>query len=117
MDTDATIRMLNAITAPYFTNGGHHTPTGNIAFDHYVLAASHTREALDPHHTLAERVCYLLGANTLAERVCYLLGAKEEIGHMRANDVEPREKVLNAIAWATSVVCDEIRALESRRRK
>lgn len=112
MDTNTLIRALNAFTEPHFTNGGHHMGTGDMSRDGLVLAAWYARSALDD------------GASIVA-RVCHLLRAKEELGKVHLPSVrsgeltgvtpQDLENVLNAIAWGTSLVCDAIRVLESKK--
>lgn len=109
MDTNVMIRTLNAFTKPHFTNAGHHMATGDMSLDGLVLAAWYTVNALD-------------SGNETVKRVCDLLRAKEELGKVHQHTIMSGEHpaatantlcdVLNAIAWATSLVCDHIRALE-----
>lgn len=103
------IRALNRLTEPHFTNGGHHICTGDASLDGAILAGWYAANALDSQRETVKRVCDLLRATQELNKVQHGVILSGE--HLRITAADLCD-ILNAIAYATSLVCDEIRTLE-----
>lgn len=117
MEINDYIRACNALTEPYFTNGGSFkgVPSGPDSYHAaVVLMAWHTRNALETRRELDKRVCDVALA-------------REQQGRAHAHYVRDGRDaswdasylsdgtLANALALATSLVCDDVRALSERR--
>lgn len=109
MDTNETIRALNKIAEPHYSNGGHFIGTGDEYENCIARAANEARWAMADH----------IGLDT---RVCYMRRAQIEAGRAYAIDTCPadddrREFLANAITWAECLICEAIRELTAPRKR
>ncbi len=102
------IKMMNGIVENHFTDGGHFMSTGSPSFDRFIMTAWYVRWSLEAHEGMVKRACNLMRA-------------KEELTRLISLDplwlnTPGIESVQNALSWATSHFCDDLRKLEGNKR-